>query len=156
MTDKPHGKGWLFAAQKGALIGLVGGLLSGPLILAWLLIECSLKIYSPAGGSLFFVPFLGAGSLTLVGVSLGACAGGIIGASGIRLRNVRASTLFGMALLGGIGTLWVSHIYLSAPPDVKYSASLLIGELIVAPLVAGAAAGALVGKAGIRLPGRSA
>jgi hypothetical protein len=146
MTNKPDGKRWFFAARRGALIGLVGGLFSGPMILAWLLIECSLRTYSPKGGSLFFVPFLGGACLSLVGVGLGACAGGIIGATGIRLGNVRTCALFGMSLLGFMGTLWVSVLYLSGPPDVKYSASLLIGELIGAPLFAGAAGGALVGK----------
>jgi hypothetical protein len=147
MTDTPDEKRWFSAALKGALIGLVGGLLSGPMILAWLLIECSLKTYSPEGGSLFFVPFLGGACLTVVGTGLGACVGAIIGASGIRLGHVRASTFFGMVLFGFIGTLWVSCICLSARPDVKHSASLLIGELIIAPLIAGAAGGALIGKA---------
>jgi hypothetical protein len=146
MTDRPREKWWV-PALNAALIGLVGGLLSAPMILAWMLIEFLLKTYTPKGGSFFFVRFLGGACLTVVGTGLGACVGGIIGAKGVRLRSTLASTLFGMVLFGLIGTLWASRVYLSAPPDVKFSDALLIGELIVAPLMAGTAAGALVGKA---------
>ncbi len=52
-----------------------------------------------------------------------------------------------MVLFGLIGTLWASRVYLSAPPDVKFSDALLIGELIVAPLIAGAVGGTLVESA---------
>jgi hypothetical protein len=145
MTDKPDGKGWFFAARTGAFIGLVGGLLTGPMIFAWLIIDCFLEHDTAQGGRLVIVPFLYAASLTVVGACLGAVAGAISGANGVRIGNVGASTLFGMYLLGIIGTLWALLIYVSET-GVHISAAKIIGTLLVAPLLAGAAGGALVGK----------
>jgi hypothetical protein len=131
--------------RRGALIGLVGGLLTGPTMLVWLLVYTALVPDGKSmGPTLILGPIVGGAPATAFGIVLGTIAGAVAGLNGIRLESLRRCVLFGVTLMGFTGTLWTFVIYSESPERFAASATMIIGMGVACPLLAGMAAGALV------------
>jgi hypothetical protein len=130
---------------RGALIGLIGGLLTGPTMLVWLLIYAALLPDGKSmGPTLVLGPIVGGAPATAFGIVLGTIAGAVAGLNRARLEGLRACVLFGVILMGFIGTLWTFVMYSESAERFVASATMIIGMGVPSPILAGMAAGALV------------
>ncbi len=127
-----------------ALIGLVGGLLTGPAMFLWLLIYSATSRHD-LGSTAVLGPLVGGISGTGLGVTLGAVAGAICGFFGIPFRDRRRCLLFAVALMGFVGFLTALGDYLQNPYRFGTWPLMILGMDMISPVLAGLAAGSLVG-----------
>ena len=84
--------------RRGAIIGLVDGLLTGPTMLVWLLVFSVVRPDKHLGSTAVLGPFMGGIQSTVFGVVFGALAGAIA-LLGIRLIGLRRCVVFGVILM---------------------------------------------------------
>jgi hypothetical protein len=139
------GKPWEIAMRRGALIGLVGGLFAGPTMLLWLLLYSFVRPNRDLGSTAILGPFMGGIESTVLGTVFGAVAGAVCGLLGIHFKGLRRCILFAAILMAVVGTLEAFGDYSTNPERFAAWAAMIIGMDVACPIMAGIAAGALIG-----------
>jgi hypothetical protein len=122
--------------RRGAIIGLVSGLLTGPTMLIWLFIYSVVWPNPLLGSTAVLGPVLGAVQSTIFGVIVGGTAGAIAVWLGAKLVGMRRCAAFGAILMAACGALM-------SLGDAAWT-PLTVGLDLLSPILAGIAAGALV------------
>jgi hypothetical protein len=146
MTDKPDWKRWGVATRRGALIGLVSGVLTGPTMLLWLLLYSFVTPNKDLGSTAVLGPLAGGVQSTIFGVVLGAVAGAVLGVLAIRLTGLLRNVSFATILMTIIGIFEAYGDYSNSPERFAACAPMIVGMDVACPILAGLAAGALIGK----------
>jgi hypothetical protein len=146
MTDKPDGKRWGIAMWRGALIGLLSGLLTGPTMLLWLLLYSFIMPNRALGSTAILGPIVGGVMSTIFGVVLGTVAAAVGGLLGLRLTGLRKCVLFAAILMTVIGAFEAFLDYSNSPERFAEWAAMATGMDVACPILAGIGAGALIGK----------
>jgi hypothetical protein len=141
----------IMTARRGGLIGLVSGLLAGPIMFLWLAIYM-LVVTDDLGSTAVLGPFSGGIQSTILGCILGPIAAAFVGLTGRQLTGTRRCLLFGVLLMGAAGGLEALSDYVGSPDRFVTRLTLIIGLDIVSPVMAGLAGGALVGRLSKRSP----
>lgn len=134
--------------RRGALIGSVSGLLTGPAMLIWLVVYSFVSPGEHLGSTAILGPLMGGVQSTILGALLGAAVGAVVHRVGAGLTSVQSCIAFGAILMGSIGILLAFWDY-SANPD-RFAAwpTMILGMDVAAPLLAGLLVGLLVAKLG--------
>jgi hypothetical protein len=130
--------------SRGAFIGLLGGLLTGPMILFLMLIDSRVRPGQRSGEELVFVPVAGAVVCRINGAGLGAVAGAFAGAS--LLQSRRRCIFSGMIVMGFVGVVMAFldfDSYLRFGNLERLSPLLIVVQDLVIPILAGIAGGGL-------------
>jgi hypothetical protein len=131
--------------RRGALIGLVSGLLTGPTMLIWLFVYSFVRP-DALSSTAVLGPIMGGVQSTILGVILGAVAGAVIGLFGIRLSGLQRCVPFGVILMSVIGTYEAFGDYSNSPERFAAWVAMIIGMDVACPIVAGMVAEALVAR----------
>ncbi|HEV8002921.1 MAG TPA: hypothetical protein VGP63_23755 [Planctomycetaceae bacterium] len=142
MTDKPDGKRWGIALRRGTAIGLFSGMLTGPIMLVWLLAYSFARPNPALGSTAILGPISGGIATSILGLMLGAVAGAVVGLFGIQLAG-RRCVLFGVILMAIIGILEAFIDCANSPERFAAWFAMVIGMDLVCPILAGAAIGRL-------------
>jgi hypothetical protein len=133
--------------RRGAFIGLLDGLLTGPMILLLMLIDSTVRPCQRSGEELVFLP-IGMGVIYAIhGAGLGAVGGAFVRAN--RLQSRRQCVLFGVSLMGFIGALWAYldfDTYLHYGNVERSSPLLIVCQDLVIPILAGLTGAVLAAK----------
>src|SRR5579862_3137214 len=132
--------------RRGALIGLVAGLLTGPMMLIWLLLYSAVRPNEHLGSTAALGPVLGGVVSTILGAVVGAVAGGALGMNRVESANRQRCILFGAILMGLIGASGALIDITGTPERFKSWPVMLLGMDLLCPILAGIAAGALVAR----------
>jgi hypothetical protein len=124
--------------RRGAIIGLVGGLFTGPTMLIWLIVYSFVWPEPALGSTAVLGPFMGAIRSTIFGVIVGGAAGAIAAWLGAKLVGMRQCVAFGAIVMALCGALM-------ALLDGSWT-TMTVGLDLCSPILAGIAAGALVAK----------
>jgi hypothetical protein len=146
MTDQRNEKRWIVALRRGATIGLLSGLLTGPTMLLWMLLYSFVRPNRDLGSTAILAPFMGGVESTVLGIVLGAVAGGVTGLLGIGLTGLRRCILFAAILMTVVGTLEAFGDYSTNPERFAAWTAMIIGMDVACPIVAGIVAGSLIGR----------
>jgi hypothetical protein len=138
--------------RRGAWIGLVGGLLTGPMMLVWLLLYSAMRPNDHLGSTAALGPFMGGIVSTILGAVFGAVGGLALGMNRVESANRRRCVLFGAVLMGLIGTLESLSDITGSPERFKSWPVMLLGMDLLCPILAGIAAGALIARSSNRRP----
>ena len=141
------------AIRTGGLIGLVSGLLTGPIMLLWLVIYSLLRPNDDLGSTAALGPFSGGITSTILGCVPGVVAAAFVGLAGRQLSGLRRSVLFGAILMAVVGTLQALLDHLGSPERLAAWLTLIAGMDVAAPIVAGIVGGAIVGRLSKRSSG---
>ena len=132
--------------RRGDLIGLVGGLLTGPVMLAWLFLYSAVTPNRDLGSTAALGPFIGGFESTLLGVILGGVIGAVASLMRIELSSLSRCALFGAFVMGSIGILLALGDYFGSPERFAAWGAMIVGMDVACPLVAGIAGGSLVAR----------
>jgi hypothetical protein len=91
------------AMRKGALIGLLSGLLSGAAMLLWLVVYSFVRPTAALGSTAILGPVMGGVQSTVLGILLGAGGGGLCGLFQVRLAGPMRAAVFGAIVMGIAG-----------------------------------------------------
>jgi hypothetical protein len=131
--------------RKGATIGLVSGLLTGPTMFLFIAMYPFALPNEFGQLEAFLVPFSNGICSTIFGVAFGIIVGAVGGLSGIRLRGMRRCVLFGVIAMGCVGVL-VTFLEFFRFGNISPTQPLLIVGLdLLSPILAGMAGGTLAG-----------
>jgi hypothetical protein len=130
---------------RGLLIGVLGGIFTGPTMFIWLMVYSVVRPEKHLGSTAVLGPITGGLASSILGIVLGAVAGAVVGLIGVRLTGLRRCVLFGLILMAFIGTLGAFIDYFSSPQRFAVWFAAVIGMDVVCPILAGIVGGALVG-----------
>jgi hypothetical protein len=142
--DKPDGKLLRYSVLRGAIVGVVAGILTGPIVLAWLLVDSILEPKMAMGTQTALGPLMVGIPATGLGFCLGPVAGALAGINDVEPDNIRGSVVFGVILMGAVGALMTAVMYFSNPPNFVHSTMMIIGMFLASPILAGMAGAPLV------------
>jgi hypothetical protein len=130
--------------RRGAFIGLLGGLFTGPMILLLMLIDSTVRPGQRSGEELVFLP-IGMGVIYAIhGAGLGAAGGACVRAN--RLQSRRRCIVSGMIVMGFVGVVMAFldfDSYLRFGNLERLSPLLIVVQDLVIPILAGIAGGGL-------------
>jgi hypothetical protein len=144
--DKPDGKRLRYSVLRGTIVGVVAGILTGPIALAWLLVDSILEPNKSMGTLTGLGPLMVGIPATGLGFCLGPVAGALAGLKDVELDNVRGSLVFGVILMGAVGALMTAVMYLLNPPNFVDSPMMFIGVYLASPILAGMAGAPLAAR----------
>ncbi len=150
-ADKPGWKRLRDSMLRGTITGVVCGCVTGPVVFVWLLIDSFLEPNAAMGSLIAFGPIMVGMLATALGFCLGPFAGALARLKDVEPANLRGTAGFGVSLMGTVGTLMTSCMYVSNPPNFIREAMLLVGMFLASPIVAGIAGAPLAFKITNRL-----
>jgi hypothetical protein len=131
-------------AARGALIGLIGGILTGAAELLCLVLYSVARPEDRLGSTAALGPIMGGFLSTVLGVVLGAVFGAIAEGAGLAVRGVPRCALFGVILFGIVGG-FIGLAQLNDPDRPAAATAVVVAAIVASSLVGGLLAGALVG-----------
>ena len=133
---------------NGALIGFFGGLLTGPLMLVWLIGSSFISSDIYMGSTAVLGPFMWGIEATILGLLVGTLVGAVLGVRGVQFRTRRSWAKFGAAVMGSVGILIAALTSAQGSGSFKWATLLMIGMFVFAPALAGGTVGYVAGLLG--------
>ena len=133
-------------AARGALIGLIGGVLTGAVELLCLGLYSVARPDDRLGSTAAPGPIMGGFFSSVLGIVLGAILGAIVEAAGLDLRGLKRCVLFGVIVVGSIGGfIGLAQVVGDNSNRPPAAAAFLVGLIVIRSLVGGASGGATAG-----------